>query len=984
MPKHLLRFVGMTELPHGLSQQDIDRAFSLSSQDLAFIGDAKKFAPRFRLAVATQLVVLRATGRPLDRFQGIPKLLLASLSKLLGVQSLDIATLRKLYTRDETRQAHLGEVRTYAGFVSSDDKIVGELEKALAERARSAASVNDLERQAQLWLYDKGVVFPGERVLRTIAVRAFEDQEQHAQDVVREQINARELKAAVAAMYSARKGRSGGSIVEWLRTPPGKHGPTALREATQKVGYLKTLGVHAWDLSKIPSARVQAYRQAVIHRPPSDTRKLSEETQQLQVACFLYGSLLEYTDLSAEIAGRRVMDFVRTAKAGVQTREARKAVDLRAEMAKIHDVLWSSGLTAAQRVAQLRHLLPRNQDISEPSRAAHVREALAGDGHRLTALLNSMSVLELRGNDSHGALKQIETLRDLAGRNIRELPVDFDVTVADPVWRPLLQNPDRGKALMALKACAVTTIGRDLKGGQLWLAHSWRHREREAQLIGPDEWKKARKDIIRSLSLTDDADKFLARVQEKLGNCLQELQKAVDTGDVTIDDHGRTHLPHMEAMDVDPGVDQARRALFDVVGHVQFAEMLVETDARTGFSAFLLGRAAKNSTEVAAVYGALLAHGTENDAKGVSTMVPGLEVSHITAAMRALEARGRLRDANAVIGDFQQSFPLAKLWGAGDKGSADSMSLDTSRYLYSSRKEHRRKQSGVGLYTHIRDSYALFYDQPILLNTRQAASAVEGVENFNASQEEDAIRISLLAVDTHGYTNAAVAIAKLLGFDLCVWLRDLSERKIYLPYSVPVPEGLDRLTTGRVSVTKIRQGWDELLRLVASIRRGHVSAREALSRLGSAAKGDLAHDAADELGKLLRSVFLCDFLTKSVFRRELRTLLNRGESVHQLQRSVYQGRLGHQRGRRREELQAVSGAHALLTNVVLAWNTMKMQEVMDLWKARKHPIDDDWMRRMGPGHFEHINFKGTIAFPIERYAEFLLRQPSRSRRAANE
>lgn len=34
---------------------------------------------------------------------------------------------------------------------------------------------------------------------------------------------------------------------------------------------------------------------------------------------------------------------------------------------------------------------------------------------------------------------------------------------------------------------------------------------------------------------------------------------------------------------------------------------------------------------------------------------------------------------------------------------------------------------------------------------------------------------------------------------------------------------------------------------------------------------------------------------------------------------------------------------------------------------------------MGPGHFEHINFKGTMTFPIERYAEFLLTRPGRAK-----
>src|SRR6185295_5906023 len=119
---------------------------------------------------------------------------------------------------------------------------------------------------------------------------------------------------------------------------------------------------------------------------------------------------------------------------------------------------------------------------------------------------------------------------------------------------------------------------------------------------------------------------------------------------------------------------------------------------------------------------------------------------------------------------------------------------------------------------------------------------------------------------------------------------------------------------------KVREGWDPLLRLVASIRRGLLSPKEALDRLGSAASGDPARDAADALGRVLRTIFLCDFLTQPDFRRELRTLLNRGESVHQLQRAVYHGRLDPQRGRRAQQLAPVSGAHALLTNAVIAWN----------------------------------------------------------------
>jgi Tn3 transposase DDE domain-containing protein len=67
----------------------------------------------------------------------------------------------------------------------------------------------------------------------------------------------------------------------------------------------------------------------------------------------------------------------------------------------------------------------------------------------------------------------------------------------------------------------------------------------------------------------------------------------------------------------------------------------------------------------------------------------------------------------------------------------------------------------------------------------------------------------------------------------------------------------------------------------------------------------------------------------------------------------------------------------LLTNVVIAWNTMKLQAVIDRWRAEKHWIPDEWLRRMGPVHFGHINFKGTIAFDIAEFVDALVQRSAR-------
>ena len=73
---------------------------------------------------------------------------------------------------------------------------------------------------------------------------------------------------------------------------------------------------------------------------------------------------------------------------------------------------------------------------------------------------------------------------------------------------------------------------------------------------------------------------------------------------------------------------------------------------------------------------------------------------------------------------------------------------------------------------------------------------------------------------------------------------------------------------------------------------------------------------------------------------------------------------------------AISGAHALLTNIVLAWNTSRMDGVVARLKRDGAGIEEDWLRRIGPAHFSHINFRGTFRFNVERYATCWSNTPS--------
>ncbi len=140
---------------------------------------------------------------------------------------------------------------------------------------------------------------------------------------------------------------------------------------------------------------------------------------------------------------------------------------------------------------------------------------------------------------------------------------------------------------------------------------------------------------------------------------LEVVAQAVRNGEVTIDEAG-LHIKALEAEENPPLVDATKKALFREIGKVQLPELMLAIDNHIRFSWILLGRAPNAENELLALYGALLAHGTELDAASVSLMMPGLSEEAITDAMRLMEDSPALRRSNELAVKFLRRHEVVK------------------------------------------------------------------------------------------------------------------------------------------------------------------------------------------------------------------------------------------------------------------------------------------------------------------------------------
>ncbi|MEM6415956.1 MAG: Tn3 family transposase, partial [Pseudomonadota bacterium] len=526
-------------------------------------------------------------------------------------------------------------------------------------------------------------------------------------------------------------------------------------------------------------------------------------------------------------------------------------------------------------------------------------------------------------------------------------------------WREGLTSDDEGRVIKTASAAGAIIIKRLLKNGSLGVVHSIEHRNPETRLIPKDQWEQSQARYIRNLGLTKNVGTYLKHLKPVLRAGLDQLALAIRQGDLTIKD-GRLIVPRLQSAQTSPEVGVVRRRLFDMIGEAQLPDVLINVDAATGFSSKLLGRPARSDKELVTLYASTLALGTDLTAASAARMVAGVEAKAIARMMARLVASGTLPAANRAVLEFAAAHDIAKLWGPGTTASSDMMSLEASRHLWSTRIDPRRRSYSIGAYTHVLDQWSIIYDQPIVLNRRQAGAAIEG------ALRQTTTTIDRLAVDTHGHTHFAMALAKCCGFDLCPRLAGLHNRKLYLPKGFMVPNELKDIVSPSISTRTIANGWDGLLRLASSVQQGWVPATFAMDRFGSAAKGDPIYEAGVGLGKLLLTLYLCDYLTKEDFQREIGRLLSQGESIHILQRAIHSKPLGAKTGRDIEELTAISNALTLLTKIVVAWNTASMEQVI-----KSAPADwrQEHVRHIAPIAHAHINLRGVMTFDLGKHRD---------------
>jgi TnpA family transposase len=320
-----------------------------------------------------------------------------------------------------------------------------------------------------------------------------------------------------------------------------------------------------------------------------------------------------------------------------------------------------------------------------------------------------------------------------------------------------------------------------------------------------------------------------------------------------------------------------------------------------------------------------------------------------------------LTRANAALIAAQNRISLAHTWGGGDVASADGLRFVVPvRTIHSGpNPKYYGQERGVTFYNLVSDQFTGLNGIAVPGTLRDSLMLLSVV-----LEQQTELQPTEIMTDTGAYTDTIFGIFHLLGYQFSPRLADIGGSRFWRVDSKADYGALHDLAAQRINVGLIAEHWEDLLRLAGSLKLGTVQAAGLIRTLQTKDRPTKLARALEELGRLIKTLYLLRFIDDEAYRRRILVQLNRGEGRHQLARIVFHGKRGELRQRYREGQEDQLGALGLVVNVIVLWNTIYMDAALNQLRTEGFEVREGDVARLSPLGFDHINMLGRYAFTL--------------------
>ena len=354
--------------------------------------------------------------------------------------------------------------------------------------------------------------------------------------------------------------------------------------------------------------------------------------------------------------------------------------------------------------------------------------------------------------------------------------------------------------------------------------------------------------------------------------------------------------------------------------------------------------------------------------------VKGLDRRQVSFVNQRHITEENLNQAITAIVNAYAQWPLQKVWGTGKSAAADGIKWDMSAESLMA-EQHIRYGGwgGIGYYL-IADSYIALYSR------FSTCGAWEGHYILDFLQENTSdVQPDTLHTDTQGQSTAIFGMAYLLGIHLMSRIRHWKDLTLYRPSSQDRYTHIDTLFHEQVDWELIRTMLPDMLRDALLIRAGKIMPSTILRRLATYSRKNKLYFAFRELGRMMRTIFLLEYVSSVKMRHAIQAATNKCEAFNKYVDWVSFGGAGLlSQGTRDEQRKFIKYNH-LVANLLAFHTLVNMTQALQRIQQAGHTIDLAALATFNPYHTEKYNRFGNYALnpnrlpePLAQFLAFLI------------
>lgn len=940
--------------------------YTLSAEDVELVG--RRYGPANRLGLAAQIALMRHPGFGLQPEIGLPDVILQYLAAQLFV---DPSSFSAYGQRAQTRTDHADLVARYLGIRPFRR---GDLALALNLAAQAAEYTDRGEpivRALMVGLKGERFILPSGDTLERAGLAGRARARKAAAAAIVEGLSSAELTRLDELVIN--NPDFGMTPLAWLRN--FEEAPTAanINGLLERLRYVRGIGIHPVVGGAIPEFR---FAQFVREGGVAPAFLLSDYSVNRRRATLTAAVI----DLEARLADAAIQMFDRLI-GGMFTR-ARRGRERRYQ-----DSIQSVGQLMRLFGATITALDEAVQNGGDPLEL--IDEAVGW--HRLVAAKAQVDALaDLAGEDAlvtateryatlrrfspafldaftfkasgtgTALIKAIDVIRDANTRKSRDLPDGVPLPFPNRQWKRLITESgriDRRRYEIAIMA----TLRDRLRAGDVWIEGTRNYQRFDAYLLGRRDAAK----VADVLPFDSNAASYLADRARNLDWRLRRFAKQLKTNKLEGVSLERDRLKLQQMPPVTPPEAEALdRKLDTLLPPVRITELLLEVAERTGFlNAFRDLRSGKEHDNPSTVLAAILADGTNLGLERMANASEGVSYAQLAWTHNWYLSPENYQAALAMIISAHHELPFARHWGAGTSSSSDGQFFRSGRSRSGAADVNAKygAEPGVKIYSHLSDHFASFGSRIMSATAGEAPYVLDGLV-LGAGN----LPLHEHYTDTGGATDHVFALCHLLGFRFAPRLRDIGDRKLGSIAAPSTYKGIENLMGRTIKTAAIEADWDDIVRIVASIKDGTVAPSVILRKLAAYKRQNRLDFALAELGRIERTLFTLDWLEQPELRRACQAGLNKGEARHTLAAAIYTNRQGRFTDRSLENQEFRASGLNLLIAAISYWNTVYLDRAAQHLNAVGTTFDAALLAHLSPMGWAHISLTGDYLWEQAR------------------